>query len=214
MHLNVKTDHDNMAQVANAIEHYAADLVLLEEVDERWLSALQPVLVDYPYSVASPRPDNFGIALYSKLPLLDAVTPSFGSAEVPSVQASLVWQGRTLSFLGTHPLPPVNRTYSRLRDEQLHAIALHVLSLPGSVLLMGDLNTTVWSYHFRRLLNVSGLSDCSRGHGVQPTWPADNVVLRVPIDHCLHSSQVTILDKQVGRDVGSDHFPIIVTFAF
>lgn len=212
--MNVKTDHINIAEVASAIRDYDTDLVLLEEVDAHWLRELQPVLIDYPYSVASPSADSFGIALFSKLPLSDASTPIFGPAKVRSVQASIVWNGRTFNFLGTHPYPPVNSMTSHARDEQLHAIALELVSLPGPVLLMGDLNTTPWSYHFRRLLSVSGLSDCGRGHGLQPTWPTHNIALRIPIDHCLHSAEITIVDKQIGRDVGSDHFPVIVAFTF
>ena len=173
------------------------------------------MLAAYPYSVSSPRVDNFGIALFSKLPLIDPVVTSFGpDADVPSVQAKIAWQGKTLTFLGTHPVPPISPQYAQLRNEQLHAVALHSSTLEGSILLMGDLNTTPWSYHFRRLLAVSGLTDCNRGYGLQTTWHAQRPMLRIPIDHCLHSSDITILDKRVGRDVGSDHFPIIVSFTF
>ena len=213
MLMNVKTDYDNITEVARAITHYDVELLLLEEVDDYWLRTLQPVLSEYPYSVASPRFDNFGIALFSKLPLIDPVVASFGpDRDVPSVQAKIEWQGATLTFLGTHPVPPISAQYAWMRDEQLRAVALHARSLDGAVLLMGDLNTTPWSYHFRHLLDISGLNDCNRGYGLQTTWHARNPVIRIPLDHCLHSSEITILDKRVGRDVGSDHFPIIVSF--
>lgn len=84
--MNVKTDYNNIEQVAQAITDYDAELLLLEEVDEHWLNTLQPVLTRYPFSVASPRIDNFGIAFFSKLPLIDPVVTSFGPApDVPSV---------------------------------------------------------------------------------------------------------------------------------
>ena len=213
MLINVKSNYNNIGQVAEAITHYDVDILLLEEVDGYWLRTLQPALTEYPYSVSSPRLDNFCIALFSKLPLIDSVVTSFGpDTDVPSVQSTIEWQGRTLTFLGTHPVPPISRRYAWLRDEQLYAIAQHSSTLDGAILLMGDLNTTPWSYHFRRLLAVSGLTDCNRGYGLQTTWPVQNPVVRIPLDHCLHSSDITILDKRVGRDVGSDHFPIIVSF--
>ena len=211
MQLNVNARNEYIERVAEAIEQYDADLLLLEEVDTRWLTALSPTLASYPYSVISPRTDNYGIALFSRLPLLEAATPSFGTAGVPSVQASLLWQGRRLTFIGTHPPPPVTPKLASFRDEQLHALALHARSLEGAVLLAGDLNTTPWSHHFRRLVSVSGLGDCARGYGFQSTWNARIPLLRIPIDHCLHSGEITVVDKMVGHDVGSDHFPLIVS---
>ncbi len=145
MLMNVKTDYHNIEQVATAITHYDVEILLLEEVDDHWLRSLQSVLAAYPYSVSSPRIDNFGIALFSKLPLIDPVVTSFGPAvDVPSVQAIIAWQGRTLTFLGTHPVPPISAKYAQLRNDQLHAVALHSSTLEGSILLMGDLNTTPW----------------------------------------------------------------------
>ena len=86
----------------------------------------------------------------------------------PPVPAKIEWQGATVTFLGTHPVPPISAQYARMRGEQLRAVALHSRSLDGAALLMGDLSTTLWSYHFRHLLDVSGLSDCNRGYGCSP----------------------------------------------
>jgi endonuclease/exonuclease/phosphatase (EEP) superfamily protein YafD len=38
-------------------------------------------------------------------------------------------------------------------------------------------------------------------------------VLRIPIDHCLVSPSVAIVDRRVGPPVGSDHLPVFVDFA-
>ena len=78
------------------------------------------------------------------------------------------------------------------------------------MVLLGDLNCTVWSPYFGRLVRDSGLKDSSRGWGVQPSWPAGNWLLRIPIDHCLHSPEVRVVRRGIGPDVGSDHFPVIV----
>jgi endonuclease/exonuclease/phosphatase (EEP) superfamily protein YafD len=37
--------------------------------------------------------------------------------------------------------------------------------------------------------------------------------LRIPIDFCLVSEEITIRNKTIGTDIGSDHFPLIVDFA-
>ena len=80
------------------------------------------------------------------------------------------------------------------------------------VLLLGDLNITLWCSHFKRLLRASGLRDSSQGRGVLPTWPVDLPILLVPIDHCLHSAGIYITRKRTGPKVGSDHYPLMVDF--
>ena len=37
-------------------------------------------------------------------------------------------------------------------------------------------------------------------------------LLRVPLDNCLVSQGVTVLERERGSDVGSDHFPLIIRF--
>ncbi|MBW1762831.1 MAG: hypothetical protein JRJ64_15305 [Deltaproteobacteria bacterium] len=69
-----------------------------------------------------------------------------------------------------------------------------------------------WNHHFRRLLKRTGLRDSSQGRGVQPTWPTHNPLLRIPIDHCLHSEGIHVVQKKIGPAVGSDHYPVIVDF--
>jgi endonuclease/exonuclease/phosphatase (EEP) superfamily protein YafD len=49
-------------------------------------------------------------------------------------------------------------------------------------------------------------------YGYQPTWPTFLSVMSIPIDHCLHTSGVQILNREVGREMGSDHLPLIVDF--
>ena len=51
-----------------------------------------------------------------------------------------------------------------------------------------------------------------KGYGFQPSWPANNRLLRIPIDHVLHSPEIVIHDRVIGSTVGSDHFPVLVDF--
>jgi endonuclease/exonuclease/phosphatase (EEP) superfamily protein YafD len=128
----------------------------------------------------------------------------------PSVIARLKLEGGILNVIGTHPLPPGGRELSWSRDQQLQAVARRAAACEGAVMLLGDLNVTSWSPIFADLLNESGLRDSRRGHGLQPTWPTDNIVLRIPIDHCLVSPGVFVHRRWIGQAVGSDHFPVFV----
>lgn len=47
------------------------DLVLALETDQRWMTALRPLRRTYPYFIELPRPNTYGMVLYSRLPLIE-----------------------------------------------------------------------------------------------------------------------------------------------
>ena len=212
MLLNVNQSQGNPQRVVQVIGQINPDIVVLEEISGDWISELAPVLSAYPNRHSEPRDDNFGIIVLSKLPILRSQTLYLGNAGLPSVLAEIQTPQGRCSILATHPLPPGGGRYSQLRNEQLSAVAAYARQAPRPLLLMGDLNTTPWSSHFAGLVRESGLRDSGRGFGVQPSWPAGNVFLRIPIDHCLHSADIKIVERRIGPDSGSDHFPLIVDF--
>jgi len=210
--VNVYTSNRDHAAVLDSIERHDPDFVVAAEVNQRWMSVLDTLSQRYPYVVSRPREDNFGIVLLSKHPIVDSKIVSLSAIDVPSILAEFKLQGKRFFLLATHTLPPVSSEYARFRNEHLEAISQAVADLDAPVLLLGDLNVTPWSYFFRRLLRNSGLRNASRGRGVQPTWPTHMRVLLIPLDHCLHSPEIDVIDKRVGAHLGSDHYPVIVDF--
>jgi len=211
MLLNVNTSQGDPRLVKEAIQEANPDILVLEEISARWMDDLAWLKHSHPYSITQPREDNFGIGLFCKQPLAEGEIAYIGSARVPSILATLRASGSLLRVIATHPTPPTSRDYSRWRDKQLDQLPTFI-GRPGPTILVGDLNVTPWNSHFRRLLQRSGLMDSSRGRGFHPTWPNDNPFLRIPIDHILHSPDVTVVGRRVGRDVASDHYPVVVDF--
>ena len=107
----------------------------------------------------------------------------------------------------------------RTRNLELAVLAETVAKEPGPVLVMGDFNTTPSALPLYKLLQTANLKRVACGGPVAGTWrpidwsgtTMDKIPgLRVTIDHIL----VRDLDVQachVGTDIGSDHFPLIVT---
>ncbi|TKJ39299.1 MAG: hypothetical protein CEE38_00730 [Planctomycetes bacterium B3_Pla] len=212
MLLNVNTRLGDAERVKRAIRDADPDILVLEEISSQWMADLKCLTKSHPYHFTQPREDNFGIGLFSKFPLVESEVAYIGSAGVPSILATVNTGQTNLRVIATHPLPPKGRDYSRWRNEQLDQLPDYAQS-PLPLILLGDLNVTPWNHHFRRLLSRTGLTDSSKGHGVQPTWPNYNPLLLIPIDHCLHSPGIVIVDKEIGADVASDHYPVIVDFA-
>ncbi len=206
---NVLTSNRDHAALLALVESEQPDFIALLEVNDAWLTALAPLSTTHPYSRRVARSDNFGIALFSRLPLTDIKTVYFGPAEVPSIRATLSLAGRPVSVLATHPLPPGDSENLILRDRQLAEIADWSSTSPVPVIVLGDLNCAPWSPAFRKLLKDGSLHDT--GRGLNPTWPVKPWWLRIPLDHCLASGPFVAVEHRIGPDIGSDHFPVLVT---
>jgi endonuclease/exonuclease/phosphatase (EEP) superfamily protein YafD len=211
--LNVRTNNREFGRVRDFLRETRPDFAVLEEIDAVWQRELEPLRDLFPHTLAEPRGDNFGIILLSRHPLAGARVVQLGDAGVPSVFARVTIGGKELTVLGTHPLPPGGREYSDHRNRQLVEIAHFLAAQSGPLVLLGDLNTTPWNFHFQRLLTDSGLRNSAAGRGYQASWPATPFYLRIPIDHCLHSPELRVLRRAIGPTVGSDHLPVVVDFA-
>ncbi|CAM3068027.1 endonuclease/exonuclease/phosphatase family protein [Rariglobus hedericola] len=209
---NVQSGNTHHAAVLELIAREQPDVVALLEVNATWLTAMAPLAESYPHIVRVARSDNFGIAVFSRLPLSDTQTLYFSPAEVPSIRATLTLaSGKSILLLATHPLPPGGAEGQYLRDKQLSKIASWSATAAHPAIVLGDLNCTPWSPAFRSLLADGELIDT--GYGLAPTWPVTPWYLRIPLDHCLTTRTLSVVNHHVGPDIGSDHFPIIVTLA-
>ncbi|HYQ92789.1 MAG TPA: endonuclease/exonuclease/phosphatase family protein [Candidatus Competibacteraceae bacterium] len=211
--LNLHYTNQDYERVRQLINTYHPDVIVLQEITPRWLEELQRLRASYPYSLASPRSDPFGMALFSRLPWEQAEILHPGGSELPTLTAVIDADGSPFTLLGVHPLPPSSPEWARLRNQQLAEIAQFVRANPRPTLLLGDFNITPWSPYFTDLLQTAGLRDSARGYGLQPTWPSFFPLLWLPIDHCLFSAGITIADRRIGPFVGSDHYPLLVDFA-
>jgi len=210
--LNVLRSNQDHHAVLRYIEAEDPDLIVLLEVDQRWIAALRPLAARYPHKLELPRDDNFGIALYSRLPAEEITAHDAGGSSRPSVVAQLNVGEQMVTLIAAHPYPPTSGTLAARRNRQLAAIGKMVGQIPGPKLVMGDLNTTGWSPYFQDLL-AAGLVDSRRGFGIQPSWQGPRGLIRLPIDHVLTSPQVIVRDRRLGPPVGSDHLPVVVDFA-
>ncbi len=210
--VNGQTENKEFSKVRELVLNRKPDLVVFEEVNDEWMSQLEPLRAEFPHVVAEPREDNFGIALFSRFPLRDPKVRYFGDAGVPSIVARVATSAGEVVVLATHPLPPVGAEHFNLRNDQLQRIAEYIRTVSGPAILLGDLNTSPWSSHFKRFVQASALVDTSRGHGWQPTWPAIMPLLLVPIDHALCTKDIAVLTRETGVNISSDHYPLVVTF--
>lgn len=210
---NVYTANENYEQFIEFVKHENPDFFLVMEVNDRWMQRLHVFDEDYPFSISRPRPDNFGIAFFSRVPVTDSRIIQLADSQVPTLVVTLRIDDQPLRVIGTHPLPPVSTDYAGRRNRQIAALGDLVAETPEPLVVLGDFNMTSWSPHFQDLLGRTGLKDSRKGFGVQPTWPQQSPWMFIPIDHALVSAEISVHNRYVGEKIGSDHRPIVIDFS-
>lgn len=211
--LNVLGPSINFPRVIDFVRQADPDVAVFVEVTHRWGDELAALDDRWPYSYTHARSDLFGVAIYSRIPF-EARHIAALSESCPAIVAKIPIGEQPLTIFGVHPYRPLIGAGTVMRDRQLGVLADLVVDAGGPVVVVGDLNATSWSPGFSDFIARSGLRDSRAGLGVQPTWPAPlPAPLRIPIDHCLVSSEITVLTRQAGPPVGSDHLPVIADLA-
>ena len=208
---NVLSSNTEFERLFELLDEENPDVIALLEVSPDWLVELDALRADYPYSYAEARDGNFGIALFSRLPITSANhvdSPPFGH---PTINASLTVGEETLHLVATHPMIPVGKKIYEARNEQLESLPGLLQKPAGATVLIGDLNTAMWEPSYRALEEATGLRNSRRGFGILPTWPTFMPFAMIPIDHVLVSREIGVKRVHTGRRIGSDHLPLIVT---
>lgn len=213
--INVNTANTRYDLLKAAVEESAPDFIILEEIDSIWLENLSDMAAAYPHFRYVPRDyDNMGIAFYSKRPFAKSTTVEFAKSNIPVIVAAFDLDARPLTVVALHAVPPANRGYWNIRNRQLREAARFAWGLEGPAIIAGDFNTTTWSNTMRDFKNGSRFFDSAAGRGPAFTWPAPYLPLLIPLDQCLHSKELAVLGRRVGPNIGSDHYPLLVDFAF
>jgi len=202
--LLVNADYE--AQLAN-IKLVNPDIIAFQEYTDAWHNVLSNRLADYPHQAVLPRNGAFGIALYSRFPLVDGGPEVVSSAMPPMINAIVDLGDRQLSVMAVHPPPPVSTAAYDIRNEQLQLIAKRSAVHTDALVVMGDFNTTPWTVHFSDMLTAGKLRNTRAGHGLHPTWPTGNMRrhMLIPIDHILVNERVVVLEFDSKKVDGSDH---------
>ncbi|MBL1174843.1 endonuclease/exonuclease/phosphatase family protein [Pantanalinema sp. GBBB05] len=222
--LNVTLDHDYPDRTEQAIayiDRQTADLVWLLEVTPASLVQLRSELKHYQLVAAEPRENSHGSALLLSHRSASAIAVQStqvihlpATSERPMLEAIITWADHAIALLSFQTTRPRNAETSEFQQIEFVAGAAwsrQHLQQGRAVVMMGDFNTTPWSSRFRQLLQDSQLLNSQRGFGLQPTWNAHwSPLLRIAIDHCLHSPSFTVQNRTIGTPLGSDHLPLQV----
>lgn len=207
---NIYAGNDSTQTLLDLVKNERADILFLQEVTGQHSEELAVLNEDYPYSLKIPRQDNFGIAVISRWPFENARIVESPPHQYPTLVVELVIYGKPVTFVTTHPTPPLGDVGYDARNIQLTNVAELLNAHQGARVLIGDLNTTMWGQNYDELIEATGLVNARHGFGILPSWPTNMPFAMIPIDHCLVSEELTVKDVRTGPNIGSDHLPLIV----
>lgn len=210
-HMNVWQPNTRHAEVISTALATGADVISFHEVSIEWSEELVAGLAaTYPHHRIVPRANCYGIALFSKLPFVDARIIEVAGA--PFIMADLDIDGRALRIYAVHATSPTSYGHFRRRNAQLAYLTRALRAADAPAMVIGDLNTVHWDDAYRAF--------CA-GSGAQPanspfvrTWPSMGPFALIPLDHLLLRGPLMHTALSSFRIQGSDHRGLVADIRF
>lgn len=190
------------------------DLIFMFESSRQTEDLLRTTGLGYEITSAIEPNNAFGLSVMSKEPIeFEQLPSSRDGGDAIRLVAQL--GGEPVVIYAVHPPSPSNPVRSEARDRLLERVGIAAAAEELPVIVVGDFNATPWSAGFRKLADPGELVNSQAGYGYSATWPAFLwPVFGVPLDHLVHSDDLTTVEREVGPSLGPDHRPIRVLLGF
>ncbi|MCW2857646.1 MAG: hypothetical protein JWR52_3261 [Marmoricola sp.] len=216
MALNLRHGNGEATRAVALVRSQHVQLATLEEVTPAELARLSAAGLNQllPYSAGAPGPNDAGTMIFSTYPLTatQVVPLGHGAYRVRVLAPTPFW---LVAVHATQPL--VSPGGWRADWGVLNTV---VPQLPGSVILMGDFNTTLDHGPMRDLLG-KGFHDAARtaNSGWQPTWPSGGSIAGIPdlgliaIDHVITRGAYDAISTETFTVPNTDHRALVARLA-
>ena len=216
---NVLQDNRDARPLLDLIAAEDPDVVIAMETDARWVDALAPARRRYPHVEAQPNNVAYGMLLMSRFPLADTRVRYLQNEQVPSIHTTLRLRGGAeVDLHAVHPVPPTR--YQDLPDNEGQSeraflmIGELVQQRGRPAVVAGDFNDVAWARTDRMIGVEDLLHDVRTGRGIYASFDADNPLMRWPLDHVFATRDLAVARLELGPDIGSDHFPVLVDLVY
>lgn len=206
--VNLEAGNPELDKLARIVEREAPDVILLMEYTPAAAKALAELGTHYPYSEGVVRPDPWGIALLSRLPIEAGAVRQFDG--VPAIDVALAGPAGRFRLVGVHLRPPTRAKWFDVRNAQLETLSELSARIDEPLVVAGDFNLSPYSPYYTTWLRESGLADTLVGHGLGITWPSYFLPLGIPIDHAFVSAEFSVSSRRSLENFGSDHLPVLI----
>ena len=212
---NVYMHNKNSQGLIDLVKKYQPDMLVTLETNQWWEDALEELHDAYPYRMACPLENLYGMHLYSRLPFVKEQLRFVVEDGVPSMQVDVLLDEIPVTVYFLHPKPPspTENETAGPRDAELEIIGKEVAKCEQPTIVAGDLNDVAWSPTTRKFRHLSSALDPRIGRGFFNTFHAKYPLIRWPLDHVFHSDDFTLIHIERLEGYGSDHFPLFTRLA-
>ena len=160
----------------------------------------------YPHRIARPASGPRGMVMLSKLPFLRSKVEVHPITRHCILAGWVRFDSQEILLIAAHPFRPGLRHGPTLLASELEMAANLANNDTQNVILIGDLNTTMWSSTYTRFVENHHLSNLRRGFGIHASWSRGIPWLSaIPIDHCLIGDNFHGVSFELLPIVGADH---------
>lgn len=215
---NILNHNQNINGFIQVVERHQPDILLLIEYTPYWDEHLPKALPLYPHFIGHAVDSGFGIAIYSKFPLIDPSIKFLVDPKIPSIHTQMELPCKPLqkvNLVGTHPSPtvPWTRGTTIEKDLEVFKIAELIQKNNAPFIVAGDFNDVGWSAAMIAFKKAAGLVDPRVGRGLFNTFHANNPFINYPIDHIFVSKHFHLTQFKRIKLKGSDHHSLLAGLA-
>jgi endonuclease/exonuclease/phosphatase (EEP) superfamily protein YafD len=208
---NLAHSNHNVSDAVAILKEENADIVLLQEYTPSWDVALESLRSGYPHAVTVPQAGGFGIAVFSKIPIVRYEALRLGILETPFIVVELDAQDFKGHLIAVHFQSPMVRSWSEDRNRQYNELTSYLSSLGSPYLVVGDFNNTPYAPTMRDFMRKTRTYLASPY--LLPTWPMPIGTVGLPLDVALGTADVHFGAGSTLAPIGSDHRGIRILFA-
>lgn len=210
-------------QIYEFINTQNPDIVALQEF---YHSKLLDIKLPYKYIKTKSATNKFGLAIYSKYPIVDSGSLNFENSANNTIYVDVVKNNDTIRVYNVHleslKINPSKENFGEQNSERLfkrlangfkkqvdqtNLILQHEYSWKGKKVVCGDFNNTAYSWAYKQLANNKKDAFIEAGIGMGKSF---RYIYPLRIDFILTDEAATINQFKTFNNVElSDHYPIM-----
>lgn len=219
---NVYVDNTTPEVAAQQLTESGADMIVIAEATPAFMRIFDSVGGDssHPHRVSDPADtSDYAVVIASRLPLNPrSAVRSIGKLRLAVAEVEI--GGILTTIAALNPRSTFDQEGHEIWKDQIDELKSYVPTVPGPLVVAGDLNGTRFRPKFEELRKV-GLDDAidSLGQAWKPSfslksvWPLGVLGVIARIDQALVNDQICALEIRNLKPGGSDHLPFVITLA-
>ncbi len=219
---NVYVDNTTPDAAARQLTESGVDVIVIAEATPKFMSVFDSVggATSHPHRVSDPSDvSDYAVAIASRLPLgPDSAVRSIGRLRLAVAEVEV--GGILTTVAALNPRSTFDPDGQEIWKEQMGELKSYAPTVPGPLVVAGDLNSTEFRPEFEELLK-DGLDDAidSLGQAWKPSfslksvWPLGMFGVVARLDQALVNDQIVALNIRNLKPKGSDHLPFVITLA-